>query len=114
MRCSYSFIILGPLLSSFQYLHDYTVKPSTGYASPGEASPLLSAGQGSWIISGWHPFGVPTTPLSPSQTSPGVLREGLRGPHHETDSDLLKWVHRRATEVVQGQEHLCCEDRLGE
>lgn len=40
------------------------------------------------------------------------MRGWLRGLLHGMDSDMLKWVHKRATEVMKRQEHLCCEDRL--
>jgi len=33
---------------------------------------------------------------------------------HRTDMDLLEWVQRRATKMIGGLEHLCCEERLRE
>ncbi|KAK4815725.1 hypothetical protein QYF61_006763, partial [Mycteria americana] len=36
----------------------------------------------------------------------------LRGPQQKKDTNLLEWVHRRATKTVRGREHLSCEKRL--
>ncbi|KFQ52740.1 hypothetical protein N334_14048, partial [Pelecanus crispus] len=36
----------------------------------------------------------------------------LWGPQHKKDMDLLQWVQRRATKMIQGLEHLCYEARL--
>ena len=38
----------------------------------------------------------------------------LWSPQHRRDMDLLERVQRRATEMIRGLEHLCCEDRLRE
>ena len=38
----------------------------------------------------------------------------LWGPQHKEDMDLLERVQRRATEMIRGMAHLCCEDRLRE
>ena len=35
-------------------------------------------------------------------------------PQHRRDMDLLKHVQRRVTKMIQGMEHLSCEDRLRE
>jgi len=36
------------------------------------------------------------------------------GPHYRRDMELLGHIHRRATKMIQGMEHLSCEDRLRE
>jgi len=36
----------------------------------------------------------------------------LWGPQHKKDMDLSERVQRRATKVIQGLEHLSCEERL--
>jgi len=38
----------------------------------------------------------------------------LWSPQHRKDMDLLEQVQRRATEMIRGMEHLCCEERLKE
>ncbi|PKU33702.1 pol- hypothetical protein [Limosa lapponica baueri] len=38
----------------------------------------------------------------------------LWSPQHRKDMDLLEQVQRRATKMLRGLEHLCCEDRLRE
>ncbi|KAK4819098.1 hypothetical protein QYF61_025357 [Mycteria americana] len=38
----------------------------------------------------------------------------LWSPQHRKDMDLLERVHRRATKMIRGMEHLCYEDRLRE
>ncbi|KFV19840.1 hypothetical protein N340_04346, partial [Tauraco erythrolophus] len=38
----------------------------------------------------------------------------LWSPQHKKDMELLEWVHRRATKMIRGLEHLCYEDRLRE
>jgi len=38
----------------------------------------------------------------------------LWSPQHRKDMDLLEWVQRRATEMIQGLEHLFYEERLRE
>ena len=38
----------------------------------------------------------------------------LWSPQHKNDMDLMERVQRRATEMIQGLEHLSCEDRLRE
>ncbi|KAK4824936.1 hypothetical protein QYF61_021556 [Mycteria americana] len=38
----------------------------------------------------------------------------LWGPQHRTDMDLVEQVQRRATKMVRGLEHLCCEEGLRE
>ena len=35
-------------------------------------------------------------------------------PQYRRDIDLLEHVQRRATKMIQGMEHLSCEDRLRE
>jgi len=35
-------------------------------------------------------------------------------PQHKNDMDLLEWVQRRATKMIQGLKHLSCEERLRE
>ncbi|KAK4815286.1 hypothetical protein QYF61_024045 [Mycteria americana] len=36
------------------------------------------------------------------------------GPQYKKDMDLLEQVQRRAMKMIQGLEHLCCEERLRE
>ncbi|KAK4832544.1 hypothetical protein QYF61_023876 [Mycteria americana] len=38
----------------------------------------------------------------------------LWSPQYKKDMDLLDWVHRRATKMIRGMEHLSYEDRLKE
>jgi len=38
----------------------------------------------------------------------------LRSPQHRKGMDLLDWVQRRATKMIQGLEHLCYEEKLRE
>ena len=38
----------------------------------------------------------------------------LWSPQHREEMDLLERVHRRATKMIRGLEHICCEDRLRE
>ncbi|GAB0204692.1 aminopeptidase O [Grus japonensis] len=38
----------------------------------------------------------------------------LWGPQYRRDMELLERVQRRATKLIRGLEHLCCEDRLRE
>ena len=38
----------------------------------------------------------------------------LRSPHFRIDIDLLHCVQRSATKMIQGMEHVPCEDRLRE
>ncbi|KFZ54255.1 hypothetical protein N338_10299, partial [Podiceps cristatus] len=38
----------------------------------------------------------------------------LWSPQHKKDMELLERVQRRATRMIRGLEHLCCEDRLRE
>jgi len=38
----------------------------------------------------------------------------LGSPWHRKDTELWEWVQRRATKMIQGLEHLSCEDRLRE
>ncbi|KAK4809416.1 hypothetical protein QYF61_009671 [Mycteria americana] len=38
----------------------------------------------------------------------------LWGPQHRKDMDLLERVQRRATKMIRGLEHLCCDNRLRE
>ena len=38
----------------------------------------------------------------------------LWSPQHRRDRDLLEWVQRRATKMIEGLEHLSCEERLRE
>jgi len=34
----------------------------------------------------------------------------LWSPQHRKDMDLSEWVQRRATKMIRGLEHLCCEN----
>ncbi|KAK4828981.1 hypothetical protein QYF61_001637 [Mycteria americana] len=36
----------------------------------------------------------------------------LWSPQHKKDMELLEWVQRRATKMIQGLEHLSYEDKL--
>jgi len=38
----------------------------------------------------------------------------LLSPQHKKDMDLLEWVLKRATKMIQGLEHLSYEERLRE
>ncbi|KFW67024.1 hypothetical protein AS28_01824, partial [Pygoscelis adeliae] len=38
----------------------------------------------------------------------------LWSPQHKKDTDLLKWVQKRATKMIRGMEHLSYEERLRE
>jgi len=38
----------------------------------------------------------------------------LWSPQHRRAMDLLGWVQRKATKMIQGKEHLSCEERLRE
>ncbi|KFQ38422.1 hypothetical protein N332_10771, partial [Mesitornis unicolor] len=38
----------------------------------------------------------------------------LWSPQYKKDMELLEWIQRRATKMIQGLEHLSCEDRLRE
>jgi len=38
----------------------------------------------------------------------------LWSPQHKKDMELLEQVHRRATKMTRGLEHLCCEEKLRE
>jgi len=35
-------------------------------------------------------------------------------PQHRKDMDLLEWGQSKATKMIRGMEHLCCEERLRE
>jgi len=48
--------------------------------------------------------------LCAGETPGGVLRPALE-PWHRRDMDLLEWVQRRATKMMQWLEHLSCENR---
>ena len=37
----------------------------------------------------------------------------LGSPQHKNDVELLELGQRRATKMIQGLEHLCCDERLG-
>jgi len=51
--------------------------------------------------------------LCSGETSPGVLCPPLE-PQHKKDMELLEWVQRTATKMIQGLEHLSYGDRLRE
>jgi len=38
----------------------------------------------------------------------------LWSPQHKKDTELLEWIHRRATKTMRGLEHLSYEERLRE
>jgi len=38
----------------------------------------------------------------------------LWGPQYRKDTELLKWIQRRARKTVRGLEHLSCVERLRE
>ena len=52
-------------------------------------------------------------PLYAGEASSSVLCPDVESSVQE-DVDLLKCIQRRATEMIQGMEHLSCENRLRE
>ena len=48
------------------------------------------------------------------RSHPEYCIQEVWSPQYRSDMDLLECVQKRATEVIQGMEHLPYEDRLGE
>ena len=48
------------------------------------------------------------------RSHPEYCIQEVWSPQYRSDMDLLECVQKRATEMIQGMEHLPYEDRLGE
>jgi len=59
--------------------------------------------------------GDPAPPLCTGEVSPGVLCPDVESSvQEEYNIDLLGRVQKRAARMIQGMEHLSCEDKLRE
>ena len=50
-------------------------------------------------------------PLCSGEASPGVLHPDVKSSYRK-DMDVSEHIQKRVTEMIQGREHLPCEDRL--
>ena len=77
-----------------------------------EAKLSWAASKAAWP--GWKRWSCPSALCWWGLTWSTASRCGVWSPHYRRDTDLLEHIQRRATEMIQGMEHLSYEDRLRE